>query len=172
MRFHAAITATLLTAAIVTTPVTPAAHAACDISQTKCALNGGKCNIKFRNQTGISSGSDSGTDIIQESSAQTVKVKALKDNGDKAGNALTIAAGASNTMNVDKKANKNFAKIRITSMSTVEGVTMGCSEVQDVLNGNGTCKVFYGYGASGNSHTDFRLGYNCDGGNVVGPEEE
>ena len=45
MRLDTFITATLITGAIVTTPV---ARAECDISQTKCALNGGKCNIKVK----------------------------------------------------------------------------------------------------------------------------
>ena len=63
----------------------PTAFAACDISQTKCALNGGKCNIKFRNLTGASSGMAGGTDLSQESWAQTIKVKALKENGHTAG---------------------------------------------------------------------------------------
>jgi hypothetical protein len=151
----------------------PVASATCDISQTKCAVNGGKCNIKFRNQTGISSGSGGGTDLKQTSSAQTVKVKAVKDNGNNAGNSLTINAGASNTMNMDNKAKKNFAKIRITSpaMARVDGVTMSCTDVRAVLNGNGTCKIFHGEPPYGSESLEYQLGYNCDGGKVAGPQE-
>lgn len=157
--------------ALTTGLMAPAASASCDISATKCAVNGGKCNIKFRNQTAASSGSGGGTGLNQTSAAQTVKVKAIKDNGNKAGNALTINAGASNTMNIEKKANKNFAKIRITSpsMATVDGVTMSCADVQAVLDGNGTCKILHGHKPYGDEHMEYNLGFNCDGGNVAGP---
>ena len=151
----------------------PFAFASCDISQTKCAVNGGKCNIKFRNLTGASRGMDGGTDLSQESWAQIVKVKALKENGQTAGNVLTIGSDASKTMNLDKKANKNFAKIRITSpaMKTVKGVTMGCEDIQNVLDGNGTCKVFHGQYSGAEGYEDYGLGYTCDGSKTVGPEE-
>ncbi len=36
---------------IALTLAAPAAIAQCDISQTKCALNNGNCNIKFKNRT-------------------------------------------------------------------------------------------------------------------------
>ena len=48
MRLYAVITASLITGAIITTPV---ARAECDISQTKCALKGGKCNNHFTSRT-------------------------------------------------------------------------------------------------------------------------
>jgi len=152
--------------------LTPAAFASCDISQTKCALKGGKCNIKFRNVTAAGSGSDKGTSLNQKSSAQTIRVKALKDDGEKAGNALTINSGANKTMNVDKKALRNFAKIRITSpaVATIEGVTMSCSDVQDVLDGNGTCKIFNGNAGPEFGIPDYKLGFSCDGGKVTGPK--
>ena len=153
--------------------MTPAALAACDISETKCAKNGGKCNIKFRNVTGASSGSGGGSSLTQMAQGQTVKVKAVKDNGNKAGNALTIGDGASNTMNIDKKAKKDFAKIRISSpnMGAVESVNMSCNHVKAVLNGNGTCKVFIGYENDIKlEQFEYNLGYHCDGGNVVRPE--
>lgn len=150
----------------------PAAFASCDISATKCAVNGGKCNIQFKNKTGVHKGLSRGTNLKQMSLTQTIRVKALKENGHSAGNGLTIAADASKTMNVDKKANKNFAKIRIASpnMETVESVTMSCEDVKAVLNGNGTCKVFYGYSLYRDNAFEYDLGYTCDGGNVVGPK--
>ena len=145
----------------------------CDISDTKCAVNGGKCNIKFRNRTGDSSGSDGSSTINQRSSAQTVVVKAKKSNGNKAGNKLQIPAGTSKTMNIDKKANKDFQDIQISSQNNgfgVEKVTMPCKDVKAVLNGNGTCKVFHGQRQRSKGEYSFYLGYQCDGGNVGGPD--
>jgi len=151
----------------------PTAIAACDISGTKCAVNGGKCNIKFRNRTGDSSGSDGSSGINQRSSAQTVVIKARKSNGNKAGNKLSIAAGASKTMNMDKKANKDFQDIQISSQdfgSFATKVTMSCQDVKAVLNGNATCKVFHGQVKVSRGEFDYYLGYQCDSGNVGGPD--
>ena len=143
----------------------------CDISQTKCALNGGKCNIKFINQTGLL-GKDGGTNLNRTSSAQTIRVKAVKTNGNTAGNALSIDAGASKTMNLDKKANKQFDRIRVSSpaMNSVAGSTISCASVQAVLNGNGTCKIFHGTPPYGEENLEYQLGYRCDGGSVTGPK--
>lgn len=164
---------TLALSALLMGAFAPTALASCDISQTKCAINGGKCNIKFRNLTGASRGMAGGTDLSQESWAQIVKVKALKENGHTAGNVLTIDSDASKTMNLDKKANKNFAKIRITSpaMKSVQGITMGCEEVRSVLDGNGTCKIFHGQYSGAGAYKGYGLGYSCDGGKTVGPTE-
>ncbi|MEO0608671.1 MAG: hypothetical protein AAFY82_10605, partial [Pseudomonadota bacterium] len=152
----------------------PTASAECDISQTKCAVNGGKCNIKFRNHTGKLDGSGNGTKLTQTSSAQTVKVRALKENADSAGNALTINAGASNTMNFDNKAKKKFEKVRISSpaMAAVEGATMNCANVVAVLNGNGTCNIFHGVKPERDTDNKgrYQLGYSCDGSSVSGPQ--
>lgn len=150
----------------------PIASAECDISQTKCALNDGKCNIKFRNQTGIGSGSAGGTKLDQTSSAQIIRVKAAKENGNPAGNVLTIEAGTSKSLNLDKKAKKDFARIRISSptLASVEGVTISCEQVQTILDGNGTCKIFHGTPAYGAEKFDYQLGFSCDGGDVVGPK--
>ena len=171
MKYHVLMTSlAVMFAGALTAPM---ASADCDITTTKCHQNGGKCNIKFRNLTGASRGMDGGTDLSQESWAQIVKVKALKENGQTAGNVLTIGSDASKTMNLDKKANKNFAKIRITSpaMKTVKGVTMGCEDIQNVLDGNGTCKVFHGQYSGAEGYEDYGLGYTCDGSKTVGPEE-
>lgn len=157
-------------AALASSVLSPAAFAACDISETNCAVNGGKCNIKFRNVTGEDSGSAHHHPLKQMSLTQTIKVKALKENGNRAGNTLTIYAGDNKTMNVDKKAKKNFAKIRMASpnMETVKSKTMSCDHVKAVLNGNGTCKVFYGYSLYREHAFEYELGYSCDGGKVVG----
>ena len=163
---------TFMLSAVVLGALAPAAFASCDISQTKCALNGGKCNIKFRNVTADHAGLGEGTDLTQRTSAQRVKIKALKDNGEKAGNALTMESYANKTMNMDKKARKGFAKIRITSppLAGVDPVTMSCTDVQAVLDGNGTCKVFNGYVSNDVAHLDYRLGFSCDGSKVTGPK--
>ena len=163
---------TLTLSALAMSILAPVAFAACNISHTKCAVNGGKCNIKFRNITADYGGSSDGTSLTQRTSAQTVRIKALKDNGDKAGNALTIDSYANKTMNIDKKARMGFAKIRMTSpaLAEVDPVTMSCSDVQAVLNGNGTCKVFNGYVSNDLVHLDYKLGFSCDGGKVTGPK--
>ena len=150
----------------------PAASADCDIRETKCYQNDGKCNIKFRNRTGDTGGSEGDSYLDQRSSAQIIRVKAAKDNGNAAGNILNIEAGTSKTMNIDKKYNKDFAKIRISSptLGSVDGVTMSCEHVVQVLNGNGTCKVFYGLKErSDDRKYKYQLGYQCDSGNVGGP---
>ena len=150
----------------------PSASADCDITDTKCYQNGGKCNIKFRNVTSHTNGSGANTALRQQSSAQIIRVKAVKDNGKAAGNILNIEADTSKTMNLDKKFKKDFAWIRVSSptMSSVDGVTLSCSEVKIVLNGNGTCKIFNGARHQGGLNYDYQLGYRCDGGTVKGPK--
>lgn len=151
----------------------PIASATCDISDTKCAVDGSKCNIHFKNRTGDTGGSDGSSNIDQTSSAQTVVVKARKDDGNKVGNKLTIVAGAKNTMNIGKKAKNNFEDILISSQAysgAVKSVSMSCEDVKTVLNGNGTCKIFHGQKAKG-ATLKFFLGYQCDSGNVGGPTD-
>ena len=157
---------------LVSAAIAPAASAECDISATKCAVNGGKCNIQFKNRTGDTGGSDGSSGLNQTSSAQTILVKAIDDDQDRVGNKLQIVAGASKTMNIEKKAGKKngFEGIKISSQDfggSVGNVTMTCAQVQAVLNGNGTCKVFHG--VQSGSATKFSLGFQCDGGNVGGP---
>lgn len=161
---------TSLSAILIGVFAAPVAIAQCDISQTKCALNDGKCNIKFINETGLN-GKDKGTNLDRSSSAQIIRVKALKESGKTAGNALSINAGASKTMNLDKKANKSFDRIRLSSptMNSVSGSTLSCASVQAVLNGNGTCKVFHGAPPYGEENVEYQLGYRCDSGKVSGP---
>ncbi len=148
----------------------PTANADCDITANDCFKNG-KCNIKFRNLTGESSGSSSKTNLTQRSMAQIIRVKAAKDNGKAAGNILNIEAGTSKTMNIEKKYNKDFDKIRISSptLAWTDGVTMSCEDVNKVLAGNGTCKVFYGFWVNATDNVVNQLGYRCDEGKTVGP---
>ncbi|MEO0608673.1 MAG: hypothetical protein AAFY82_10615 [Pseudomonadota bacterium] len=171
MNAHTLLASTAL--ALTVALAAPVASAECDISKTKCAVNGGKCNIKFRNRTGDTGGSDGGSGLSQTSSAQTILVKALDDDADRVGNKLQIVAGTSKTMNIEKKAKKEngFAAIRMTSQDNariVSGATMTCDEVKAILNGNGTCKVFHGFTDGGLGMPN--LGYQCDGGNISGPK--
>lgn len=170
MRVSSLLSAPLILATLFA--AAPVADAQCDISQTKCALNGGKCNIKFKNKTGDSGGSDGSANIDQRSSAQTVVVTARKANKNKAGNKLQIIAGASKTMNLDKKAKKEFEDIKIASQDLpVSPSQMSCEDVQAVLNGNGTCKIFHGKKSNAYGSITWYLGYQCDGGNVGGPDD-
>ena len=146
----------------------------CDISQTKCALNGGKCNIKFKNRTGDSGGSEGSSNINQRSNAMTIVIKARKGNGDKAGNKLQIPAGTSKTMNMGKKANKDFYDVRAMSQDfagSIQGVTIPCEDIQTILNGTGTCKIFHGIKAKKSGQKSRYIGYQCDSGNVGGPND-
>ncbi|MEL6725293.1 MAG: hypothetical protein AAFP81_00395 [Pseudomonadota bacterium] len=159
-----------LAVAFAGTIAAPEARADCDITANDCFKNG-KCNIKFRNMTAETSGSSSKTKLTQRSMAQIIRVKAAKDNGNSAGNILNIESGTSKTMNLGKKYNKDFAKIRISAPTSAvtDGVTMNCADVNKVLAGNGTCKVFYGFRTNANDTVVNQLGYRCDGGKVQGP---
>ncbi len=171
MKYHSLMSA--LAASLMAAFAAPTASADCDIRETKCYKNKGKCNIKFRNRTGVEDKTDRNSRLNQRASAQIIRVKAVKDNGKPAGNIINIEAGTSKTMNIDKKWNKEFAQIRISSptMAAVDGVTMSCDHVLQVLNGNGTCKVFYGIKQRSNDSRKYRyqLGYQCDGGSLGGP---
>lgn len=170
MRLDAFITATLITGAIVTTPV---ARAECDISQTKCALNGSKCNIHFTNRTADAGGLDGKSNINQTTAIQAVRVKAIDAKGDKVGNKLVIQAGDTKTMNLDKKAKKHFDAIHLRSDNAgfMFGASkMHCDDVVAVLNGNGKCKLFHGNRKTAGNLTT-HIGYKCDGGNVGGPND-
>lgn len=171
MQTKLSLISTLAIAGVVFT--TAPASAQCDISETKCEIHNGKCNIQFKNRTGDTGGSEGSSNIDQSSSAQTIVVKALKSNGDKAGNKLQIVAGASKTMNIEKKENKDFEEIKISSQdfNVVNSATMSCEDVVAVLNGNGTCKVFHGKKTNDTTKTAWFLGYQCDGGNVGGPTD-
>ena len=154
--------------------MTPTASAICDISQTKCAVNGGKCNIHFRNRTGDKGGSDGSSNIEQTSAAQTVKVKARTDKSEgskQVGNKLTLPVGTNKTMNLDRKAKMGFHEIRIYSQNhkDTRSIIMSCEDIKAVLNGNGRCKIFHGVRYNIHPAVNFYLGYQCDGGNVGGP---
>ena len=71
-------------------------------------------------------------------------------------------AGASGTMNLDKK--KNFQHINTKAKDGSSGTFFAifCEDIKKVLNGSGTCKVFR------TTSSECPIAYNCDGENVVG----
>lgn len=151
----------------------PPASAICDISETKCAVRDGKCNIHFRNRTGDAGGSDGSSNIDQTSAAHTVKIKARKDKSEQSeqvGNRLTIPAGMKKTMNLDRKAKMGFHEIRIYSQNKeTRSIVMDCDVIKAILNGNGRCKIFHGVRYNIHPAVNFYLGYQCDGGEIGGP---
>ncbi|MFN3211802.1 MAG: hypothetical protein ACE37M_01740 [Henriciella sp.] len=152
---------TLLTLALVAgAAIAPAS--ACDITDLPC-WDGGKCNIKFKNHTAKSSG-EGDPSVSQSSSAQTIRVTAKTSDGKKTGNAFSITAGASKTMNLEKK--KDFSFVRITSENSgVHAISMQCGAIRNTLLGNGNCNIYYGFEPSVRS----TLAYSCDNGAVTGP---
>lgn len=152
--------------------VAPVASADCDISETKCAQNGGKCNIHFKNRSGDTGGSDGSSSLTQNSAAQAVSVKAVDKNNNRVGNKLIIQAWDEKTMNVAKKAKKGFDGIRITSDNApvmYDGSYMNCADIIETLNGTGICKLFHGTRKQG-GEVEGIIGYQCDGGDVGGPD--
>lgn len=150
-----------------------ASFAECDISQTKCALKGGKCNIHFTNRTADPGGLDGKSNLNQTTAIQAVKVKAIDSHGNKIGNKLVIQAFDTKTMNITKKAHKHFDAIRLRSDNApglFGGTKMGCNDIITVLNGNGKCKLFHGNHKAYGKVTA-HIGYKCDGGNVGGPND-
>ena len=139
----------------------------CDITNEKCWSNG-KCNIKFKNKTGESSGYAKGTGVDQESLAQTITIKAAKENGDAAGNKLSITAGASKTMNIEKKYKKNFHHIRVKSSTTDESISIKCGDIKDILRGNGNCNISRGLRTDADGTSFYTLAYSCDNTEVAG----
>lgn len=149
----------------------PTARAACDISQTKCALKRGKCSIQFRSIVEAESLPRNDTKLIQASSRILVRVKAVSEDGETAGLPMAILPGAKRTMYFETKTRLGFDKIRISSplIKAISGTPMSCEEVKAVLNGNGRCNIFHGYPPGGRQSQDYQLGYQCNGGKVSGP---
>ena len=143
-------------------------HAQCDITDLPCWGPDKKCNIKFRNLTGEASGSGTGTWLNQKSMAATIEVSARKADRSRAGsNTLEILAGASKTLNLDKK--KDFDSIRIQNTTNFSGAVLRvrrtCDAIRTTLQGSGTCKVWWGCASAGDCWTAI----TCSGGDVVEP---
>ena len=152
-------------------PASAQSRSVCDISQAKCVVNGTKCNIHFRNRTGDSGGSDGSSKLEQSSAAQAVQVKAIDKGGNRVVNKLVLQVNEKKTMNISKKARKDFAEIRIKSDNApgmYAGSEISCAEIIQILDGNGSCKLFQGARKSG-EQVQGTIGYQCDSGNVGGP---
>ncbi len=148
-------------------PASAQSRSVCDISGAKCVVNDTKCNIHFRNRTGESGSSK----LEQSSAAQAVQVKAIDKGGNRVGNTLVLQVNEKKTMNISKKARKDFAEIRIKSDNApgmYAGSEISCAEIIQILDGTGTCKLFQGARKSG-GQVQGTIGYQCDGGNVGGP---
>ena len=100
-------------------------------------------------------------------------VKALTEAEKKIGNKLTITAGASTAMDVDKKSKKDLQDVGIYSKDfakkPVRSVILRCDEIKAILNSNGTCKIFYRSRTQDLLIFKYSLGYQCDGGKSGGP---
>jgi len=136
----------------------------CDLTQLRCATEGNKCNIKFKNFTGLRESTCQGKSY---SLAKTIKVMAKNDKGKDLGNTLSILAGASSTLNLSKEKKKNTSSIVVGGGgSNYDRGKLTCGQIKTILSGNGTCKVY----VSDTSYDDNLFkGYfyfDCDGGNV------
>jgi hypothetical protein len=160
MRIIALATVLIVSAVFAaTTPVL--AQSACDITDLSCWGSGKKCNIKFLNQTGKGSGAG-GSQYNQVSWAATIKVLAVKPNGTRAGsNSLSILAGQSKTINLDKK--KGFDRIKVYTTTAKKGTMMiPCADIRATLTADNNCRIFADLVEEENSY--YYLAYNCGGG--------
>lgn len=143
------------------------ALAACHISDLPCAAAGKKCNITFVNNTGKSSGSGGGTEYSQVSYATTLKLRAEKKDGTRAGgNTIKILAQAKKTMNMDKK--KDFDHIKIWSSiatNTSKGAfRLDCNHIRSILQHNNRCRLYVSktkQTVGTRKTTGYYLSYNC-----------
>lgn len=139
----------------------------CRIAQLDCAKSGSKCNIKFRNRTGV----QEPTGCYGKSAAQATKVRvAAQDvNGKDLGNDLTIEAGATNTMNLENKKKTGFMSIRVSSPDNMlaKDVSLSCAQIKQILAKDATCKVYIDYNENSDKETDkFHVALVCNGGEV------
>ena len=171
MTYPASLASALLVLAVAF--AAPTASATCDISETKCAVEGKKCNIKFRNKTGDAGGSSGGTTLDQTTMASYLWITARDDDDVRVGNKLSVGLTGSKTLNLTKRANQEngFESVKVAVQEKngpVDPAWISCEEIKTVLNGSGTCKIFYG--RKKGTTMKYALGYKCDGGNVTGPK--
>ena len=150
-----------LSASLLLFAVAGNANASCDLSGLDCWGDDSKCNIHFANNTGKTTGSGS----HQISMASTVEVKAVREDGSKAGNKLTILAGQTNTMNLDNKVAKDFdsIKMRVTT-ANMGRVSLTCEKIQTLLEAGDKCKLYIRTPWSEDDMFDYNLAYSCSGG--------
>jgi len=159
--------ASIIAGFMLTALMASTALADCDLSNLACKEEGNKCNIRFKNETGRSSGAGGGTGYKQISLAATIKVTRRAKDGSRKGTIIDITAGASKAVNLD---NKKFVEIKIhretgRAMKTGNETTkLACEDIKKVLKGNGSCRVF-----AGKTHGRVHTVVKCDGGNVIVP---
>jgi hypothetical protein len=160
-----ALAAALVVSAAVAGTAPALAASSCDITDLSCWGPGKKCNIKFRNKTGLAGGSGGGQHN-QFSQASTLLISARNASDALVGsNRLKIPAGGNKTLNLDKK--KGFAAISIEA-DALMNIEMGCADIRGALKGSGKCDVIAASsGSSKTLKTHFYLAYKCAGGDVV-----
>jgi hypothetical protein len=137
----------------------------CDLSDLPCAQQGQKCNIHFKNLTGVAENT-----CYKAKSwplARTVKVKAKDVNHNTLGNTLTILAGAKNTMNLSKTAKAEISHITVDEGTEYfRDTLLTCDEIKTVLKGSGKCKIYlHKTGGSALNPYGFVF-FDCSGGDV------
>lgn len=178
-RHRATLAATILfAAASLAILAAPASAASCyeRIQSLECWGGSSKCNIKFRNHTGLASGSG-GSEYNQVSRAKTIRVWAVDENGDQVGsNKIKMLAGQNNTLNLDKK--DGFEEINIRAYGEPDAnsdlsIRMDCDAIVSTLEGTANCKVFIARGqvvsAVGSGYstgTGYGIGYSCNNNRV------
>lgn len=139
----------------------------CDITAAPCWGDGKKCDIHFKNDTGLATGDSHGT-YNQESFAATIKVEAQyyeTNAGDQnVGNRLKILAGQKATMNLDKKVNAGgFAWIHVAIPGEPTSILdIPCEQIQRILEGGHTCHIWT------TTSAQYDLAYSCNGGDQIG----
>jgi hypothetical protein len=158
---------TIAVASVLTFAAAPALAAGttpCDITTLPCWGSGSKCNIHFKNHTGLATG-DSGGTYNQVSSAATIRIVAKTKDYTQIGNALKILAGQSATMNLDSKVERapkfSFISIKYDGYLT-EYLAIPCDDIKRILSGNGTCHIWI------TTSQDYRVAYSCDGKTIIG----
>ena len=131
-------------------------------------LGDGGCKIRFRNQTGLGSGSGGG-DYNQVSRAKTISVIGRDEVGPTTGSvgpSMKTTAGAAKNfdLNHSERGFANVVRIRIHTMSGYRSIDMSCKEAKQVMKGSKTCKVFFH--REGGDHFPM---YSCNGNTLYGP---
>jgi len=162
----------VLVALVVGVGITPAAwgEAACDISDLPCANSSSKCHIKFRNRTGVQEKTGCyGNSVAQ---ATELRISAVDGNGKDLGNTLSIQAGATNTLNLEKKKKEGFSWIKVKPKGNkgVDRIDLSCEQVRSLLVEDAGCKVFVDAtkpkGGEGEPVVNYVLAMSCNGNDL------
>jgi hypothetical protein len=150
----------LAIAAIASAP----AFAKCDISTLACWGSGSKCNIHFKNHTGLATG-DSGGTYNQTSAARNIRVWAETKSGDRVSGRKLINAGDKKTINLDKAKNFDHIEIKQDDLWKKEPKlysVIKCPEIQRILQGEGTCHIWL------TTSQQKPIAFSCNGKSIIG----